>query len=58
MRDHVAIVASNIAAGGGDFNQVTLSVASGSRQRRENRREICSRMSKNLEKTDFEIQKL
>ena len=48
VKDHVAIVVSTITAGGGDFNQVTLSVAIGSRQRRENRREICFRMNEKL----------
>jgi hypothetical protein len=55
VRDHVAIVVSTITAGGGDFNQVTLSVAIGSRQRRENRREICFRMSENFKKPKFVV---
>ena len=35
VRDHVAIVVSTITAGGGDFNQVTLSVVIGSTEKRK-----------------------
>jgi hypothetical protein len=55
VRDHVAIVASTITAGGGDLQQVTLSVASASRQRRANRREICSRITEQFEKPKFVV---
>lgn len=44
VRDHVVILASTIQAGGGNVNQVTLSFASGSRQRRMNRRDIVNRI--------------
>jgi len=44
VRDHIAMLASTINAGGGDINDVTLSVASGSRQRRQNRRELINNM--------------
>ncbi|KZR97181.1 Uncharacterized protein APZ42_008091, partial [Daphnia magna] len=55
VRDHDAIVASTITAGGGDLQQVTLSVACASRQSRANRREICSRITEQFEKPKFVV---
>ena len=53
VRDHVAILASTIRAGGGNVNQVTLSVASGSRQRRMNRRDIVNRIRNDFVKPEY-----
>ena len=52
VRNRVAILAPTIQAGGGDLNQVTLSVASGSRQRRKDRREIFKRIRNSFVKPE------
>jgi hypothetical protein len=48
VRDHIAMLASKINAGGGDINDVTFLVARGSRQRRQNSREFINNMREHL----------